>query len=304
MKKTIILLLFGFQVSAQVSTLPNAIGIGNNTDPNVPFHINKSISEQIRLQGTTPFISFYEGATAKAYLQGFSGGIVLGSYGSSDVHLYTGFTPRLTVLGTNGFVGINKSNPSQPLDVTGNVQFSGALRPNGQAGGVGQFLMSTGAFAPQWTTISENPQIGFQATFPSSFSIPHGTNPLLAGFTEDYDDGNNFADFAGEFTVPSVGLYRFEYKMIIDRIPPNPIINNGKLIIRLMVNGSVKCQTEFEYEDSGTNSITKHGFESIKLNQNDIVRFQVFQVNEHGNTVRIHANGGSNDPLFIGYKIY
>ncbi len=55
--------------------------------------------------------------------------------------------------GTN--VGIGTTTPSQKLDVAGNIQFSGALMPGGNAGAPGQVLVSQGAgTAPTWTTLS------------------------------------------------------------------------------------------------------------------------------------------------------
>ena len=59
-------------------------------------------------------------------------------------------TPKFVINGT-GYVGINKSVPTQWLDVVGNVQFSGALMPNGLSGNSGQVLKSNGAgVAPSW----------------------------------------------------------------------------------------------------------------------------------------------------------
>ena len=44
--------------------------------------------------------------------------------------------------------GINNNAPSEALDITGNVRFSGALMPNNAAGSAGQVLTSAGAGAP------------------------------------------------------------------------------------------------------------------------------------------------------------
>jgi hypothetical protein len=51
----------------------------------------------------------------------------------------------------SGNVGIGNTAPSQKLDITGNLKFSGALMPNNTAGTSGYFLQSNGAgTAPAW----------------------------------------------------------------------------------------------------------------------------------------------------------
>ncbi|HEX8462210.1 MAG TPA: hypothetical protein VF623_12300, partial [Segetibacter sp.] len=54
-----------------------------------------------------------------------------------------------------GRVGIGNNAPSEKLDVTGNIEFSGALMPNNQPGAIGTVLTSTGAnSAPIWSSYS------------------------------------------------------------------------------------------------------------------------------------------------------
>jgi hypothetical protein len=53
-----------------------------------------------------------------------------------------------------GHVGINNNAPAQPLDVGGNVRFSGALMPAGNAGNAGEILVSQGAGNPPvWSNV-------------------------------------------------------------------------------------------------------------------------------------------------------
>lgn len=80
---------------------------------------------------------------------------IITSIGASNIQLLPNNSTvnGLTMNGTSGNVGIGLTNPAQKLDVTGNVQFSGALMPGGTAGTTGQFLISAGAgTAPTWTS--------------------------------------------------------------------------------------------------------------------------------------------------------
>ncbi len=62
---------------------------------------------------------------------------------------------------STGFLGVGTTSPSQRLHVVGNVQFSGALMPNGNAGSSGQLLVSQGsATPPAWQSISSLPFYG------------------------------------------------------------------------------------------------------------------------------------------------
>ena len=61
----------------------------------------------------------------------------------------------LSAVDKNGYFGIGNSSPSEKLDVTGNIKFSGALMPNNSAGTSGYVLTSNGAgSAPSWSAPS------------------------------------------------------------------------------------------------------------------------------------------------------
>lgn len=106
--------------------------------------------------------------------------IGLGSGPASQSHFYSN---DLEVMTLNGGVGIGTTSPSQPLDVVGNVQFSGALMPNNTAGTAGQVLTSAGAgTAPTWTTPSSATNIyNSNGTLTGNRVVTQGTNTL--GFT-------------------------------------------------------------------------------------------------------------------------
>jgi hypothetical protein len=91
----------------------------------------------------------------------------------------------------NGNVGIAKTAPTEKLDVTGNIRFSGVLLPNNIAGTSGQFLMSSGSsVSPVWTslTATNTPNI-------------YTTNGTLAGNRVVTQEANNltFSSTSGNF---------------------------------------------------------------------------------------------------------
>ncbi len=84
------------------------------------------------------------GGAGDAYIasQGGSNRLFLGNSNS------LANSQTLTLVGGN--VGIANTNPTEKLDITGNLKFSGALMPNNTAGTAGQLLQSNGAGAPTW----------------------------------------------------------------------------------------------------------------------------------------------------------
>lgn len=68
-------------------------------------------------------------------------------------HIWNGINGALLSIRGDGNVGMGNTNPTQRLDVAGNIKFSGALMPNNTAGSTGQVLTSQGAgVAPTWTS--------------------------------------------------------------------------------------------------------------------------------------------------------
>jgi hypothetical protein len=75
----------------------------------------------------------------------------LGTLNAQDLHIVTGGTDKITILNGTGNVGIGQTLPSAKLDVLGNMQFFGDLKPAGLSGTTGNVLISQGAgVAPTW----------------------------------------------------------------------------------------------------------------------------------------------------------
>ena len=74
-----------------------------------------------------------------------------------------------------GKIGIGVAAPSEALDISGNLKFSGALMPNNLAGTAGQVLTSAGTgTAPTWTTPSTS---GGTVTSIATAGLISGGNP-------------------------------------------------------------------------------------------------------------------------------
>ena len=79
-------------------------------------------------------------------------------------------------------VGVGTSNPSQKLDVSGNVNITGTIMANGTAGSNGQVLTSTGS-GLSWSSIGS--QMGykkckvFMSFGAGSFTVPAGVTEVM-----------------------------------------------------------------------------------------------------------------------------
>ena len=88
----------------------------------------------------------------------------------------------LTVRG-DGNVGIGNSSPVNKLDVSGDVNLTGAIKTNGNAGTAGQFLRSNGGGSMSWTNSGFQNQVVFSVTaFPGTAGDYNWTVP--AGITK------------------------------------------------------------------------------------------------------------------------
>jgi len=106
------------------------------------------------------------------------------------------YTPTVrATMNASGFLALGKTtSPTEALDVTGNVTFSGALMPNNTAGTSGQVLTSAGAGSvPTWqTNTSESTTIGaFQSSGNSNGLTLSGTDIRLHAATVSTPGGVN-----------------------------------------------------------------------------------------------------------------
>ncbi len=135
----VLILLSGFKINAQTSTYTG--GIWHFTTPSGFIDIgpqNASYSH-IYTDATKPFL-FNTDVTL------LTGG--LRSYGSTNLSLKTGGTSRLTILNSNGFVGIGTTSPTDALHVVGNFRTNGNFNMDANKNfRIGNVYSGTGALS-------------------------------------------------------------------------------------------------------------------------------------------------------------
>lgn len=125
--------------------------------------------------GGSPYIDFHFGTGGA---QDFNARIINAANNRLDV---TNSAGGIVSLNGNNF-GVGTTSPAQRLDVSGNIQFSGALMPSGNAGTSGQILTSQGpGLPPVWQTPASIPVYGNNAQSTSLTTM--ATNNNTSGYT-------------------------------------------------------------------------------------------------------------------------
>ncbi len=122
MKRLIFLLLASSGYStiySQSFTKDGYIGVGINT-PLAPLHIKKDL-EALRIEGNSPYLSFYSnaGTVPKAFMQNTGDHLYLGTSTGNingNLQVYLNSSPRLTIL-PSGNIGIGTTTPTDKFSV-------------------------------------------------------------------------------------------------------------------------------------------------------------------------------------------
>jgi hypothetical protein len=107
----------------------------------------------------------------------------------------------------NGKVGIRNGNPQHPLDVDGDINTTGTLRVNGDAGGSGQVLRSNGDGTMDWRSMQFENMATFRSPGTGSWVVPAGVTKIMVevwgagGGGSAYGGGGGGAYMYGYFTV-------------------------------------------------------------------------------------------------------
>lgn len=119
--------------AARMSIADNGdIGIAT-TSPQAKLHIDTN-GEAIRLDGNTPWISFYNGGTYNGYLSHTGTNLDIANLRNGDIWFRTNAMSRM-VIANDGNVGIGVFSPNSELHVDGRIQVNNSwLETDGAAG--------------------------------------------------------------------------------------------------------------------------------------------------------------------------
>jgi hypothetical protein len=124
---TLFVLAIGTTTAAQVVTTPGQIAINTpNPESGVPLHISDN-TEAIRLDGSAPYLTFYDGATYNGYLWYTNDRMYIINQQSGDLRLGTNSISRVTIE-ESGDVGMGTLSPESPLHVADGNLFG--VNPN------------------------------------------------------------------------------------------------------------------------------------------------------------------------------
>ncbi len=169
-----------------VDASANHIGI-KTTTPDAPLHIDEEF-EALRLDGSGPWLSFYNGANYNGYLQYYEpfNALYLANRNNGPLYFYTSNFAQMTIDGA-GEVGINQINPSATFEV----------KPFGYGGSDGIELQDVGG--DRWninTYSSTNEDLGFWFNGTPRGYLNDATDVAAIDFTSQHRTlpGSNTAD--------------------------------------------------------------------------------------------------------------
>jgi hypothetical protein len=187
------------------------IGI-NEANPQALLHLTGetfpiTTNEVLRLGGGTPYMSFYDGAVFKGYLQAALGGFEIGSKSAQSINFYTNDAQQMTIL-NNGNVGINVTNPTAALELNSNAS-TFALKANGPIrftgigtpGGANKYLTGNSSGDLSWNSLETDDVLG--ALIFGSIGVASSTTGNLVSF---YVYGSTNAFAGGSVNSTGIGL--------------------------------------------------------------------------------------------------
>jgi len=181
--------------------------------------------------------------------------------------------------------------PTNANSYAGDVYMDDGSNTNNSQRGLRYFDGST------WNDV-ESETVSFSAYPTSSVPTTSGISKGLTGFTERFDEGNNFDSAGGEFTAPSDGIYQFHLKVAWDAAADTP---DKRMVLRIRVNGTIEDQLNVVIPIQATFNNTTQFSPILELDSNDKVTAEVLQYS--GGNIDVFGSTNDSSSRFNGYKI-
>lgn len=266
--RSFICLFFVVLLTAELLAQRN---VGINTNPAFAYtlHVHDSTRSDVSI-GLTNNVSSTDGTSGLRLRLSNNNFILSNDATNGDIKITTGFNTRMTIK-ANGNIGINNADPSEKLEVDGNIRFKGLLMPNGDAGLQGQALFSNGSLFPQWRTVNSNPQIGFRAAanIPQRLDLDVPYEVKFWGV--DFNDGGGY-DSLSRFVCPESGRYKIDANITF-YVSGDSSFRCGAYLHTGGVLGFYYSDKIIDYYNS---AFAHSFFRPAKLRFSFVVKFQVY----------------------------
>lgn len=104
-------------------------------------------------------------------------------------------------------VGIGNTNPQYPLDISGDINTTGALRANGNAGANGQVLRSNDDGTMAWADMAEYKNMAtFRTAGSGNWTVPIAVTKVWIEVWGAGEGGNYYSGGGGSGLRPLIGV--------------------------------------------------------------------------------------------------
>ena len=186
------------------------VGIGTAT-PQASLEVNKPVNAAIKIRSgslsDTTMLIFSNRNTSETgtdFILASNRETGFNVSSTSDFAPYV--QPSIMLLSPNGNVGIGNTVPQSKLDVTGDINVTGAIKFGGNPGTTGQVLTSGGTGVPLWINTALSNNIRFAATLSTAINQSSG----VMGMNTKYNLNPGMIIInPTSISITTAGLYHF-----------------------------------------------------------------------------------------------
>lgn len=274
------------------------LGLQGNNNPRAALSFANTVGNKIALWGDADSDHYglgIQGGKLQIYGSGTNADIVLG-YGRSNA-----FTENMIVKGT-GNVGIGTSNPTEKLEVAGNLKTGGlitaAIMVTVGTPAVGKVLTGTNALGNALWKDLPTKNSGFHASLPG-MSVATGVLAYIDNNNaDDFDDGLSFNNNIHKYVCGTPGVYQFSFDVSL--VLSSGSATSGVFEVMIQRNNSNIYATLHNFSAGPVVSHTMTGTVTIKLAYGDAI-----SIYSTASNVNTQVNLFTSAPgSFSGHRIY